>query len=224
LAFRSPARRSALAPRAAPAACALGLCAAAVGCLPSADLDSYRAGSSNGSGGTASVAAQGGSGGDDASAGATGPSGADTALDLPLRDPDAAAAQAGDAGDAGARCGGVDEVAAGERCYLFTTQSASWGAARESCGAWGGRLMVVGSASEDQLLAEHLLGNTWIGLNDIALEGTFVWDGGAGAAYRNWGANEPNDAGGSDCVEKRQSDGRWYDQSCALPKAFACER
>ena len=32
----------------------------------------------------------------------------------------------------------------------------------------------------------------WLGLNDVALEGTFVWANGEYVTYTNWGANEPN--------------------------------
>lgn len=212
---------------------------AASGCLPSEDLAGYSSGAaaSGGSGGTSNLTESAGdsgavSGGGSGSLGASEPGGADTTLDLPVveSEPDPATSST-DAGanpaltDAGsAPCSAVDEVAADERCYRFATASSSWLGALQSCREWGGRLMVIGSVAEDQLLAEHLHGSTWIGLHDILSEGTFVWESGSNASYRNFAPGEPNDVGGSDCVEKRQSDGLWYDQPCALEKPFACER
>lgn len=208
--------------------------------MPSEDLDGYSSGSgaSAGSGGGGSLS----SGGDvtvpvndDAGSGGTGasdPAAADTTLDLPVVEPETDPATfLADAGagpvlsDAGAApCSADDEVAEGERCYRFATSSASWLGAFQSCRGWGGRMMVVGSAAEDALLTEHLQGDTWIGLQDILNEGTFSWENGSSATYRNFAPGEPNDGNGSDCVEKRQSDALWYDQPCALEKQYACEK
>ena len=41
--------------------------------------------------------------------------------------------------------------------------------------------------------------SAWIGLNDIAAEGTFVWANGSTATYRNWQLIEPNSID-DDCV------------------------
>jgi hypothetical protein len=213
-------------------ACASLLGCAALGCMPLTDLDSYHAGTS-GSGGNAgsqSALGESASGATASSGSETEPTLGDTALDLPVNNPESAALDAGsgeawDASDAAlSPCTGNAEVVSGDRCYLLTTEVVSWLVARQACRAWGGHLTVVGSAAEDAWLSQHLLANTWLGLNDIVLEGTFFWDGGADATYRNWGATEPNNESNSDCVEKRSSDGLWYDQSCALAKAYACEK
>jgi lectin-like protein len=208
--------------------------AGASGCVPSGDLDGYSSGWGAG-GGSAGVSSESeGEGGsvviDPGSGGtsASDPAAADTTLDLPVLAPEPDSIDAGSnlvLGDAGSPpCSGADEVIDGERCYRFASSTSNWLGARQSCRQWGGRLIVVGSADEDQLLAEHMLDSTWIGLQDILTEGTFFWENGSDASYRNFAAGEPNDGNGSDCVEKRQSDSLWYDQPCSLSKPFACEK
>jgi hypothetical protein len=218
------------------ARCALtaALLAGVSGCLPTENLDGYSSGSAagGGSGGVSSepeseggtVAVDPGSGGTSASD----PAAADTTLELPVITPEPGVLDAGSspvlADAASEACSGVDEVTEGQRCYRFVSSTSNWLAARQSCRQWGGRLMVVGSADEDQLLAEHMLDDTWIGLQDILIESAFFWENGSDASYRNFALGEQNDGNDSDCVEKRLSDGLWYDQPCALSKAFACER
>ena len=65
--------------------------------------------------------------------------------------------------------------------------------------------------------------NAWIGLNDQASEGNFVWADADAATYRNWNASEPNDSGGEDCVEM-QTTGVWNDLGCGdNSRSFVCE-
>ncbi len=51
----------------------------------------------------------------------------------------------------------------------------------------------------------------FIGLNDIATEGTFVWTDSTPTTYLNWSPGEPNNAGGEDAVEMFSTSGRWND-------------
>jgi hypothetical protein len=68
----------------------------------------------------------------------------------------------------------------------------------------------------------------WIGANDQNVESKWYWANGVsvlgdGYQYSNWGANEPNDWGGSeDCAEVYTGDGTWNDANCAQQRPFVC--
>ena len=59
----------------------------------------------------------------------------------------------------------------------------------------------------------------WIGLNDIAAAGTWVWSDGTSTDYLNWDEPEPNGADAANCVhinpwEYTGPTGQWNDETC----------
>lgn len=67
--------------------------------------------------------------------------------------------------------------------------------------------------------------DVWCGLNDKALEGSFVWAGtGVAMAVSYWAFGEPNPlwAGADDCVVLWPG-GMWNDENCGRPFGFICE-
>ncbi len=70
--------------------------------------------------------------------------------------------------------------------------------------------------------------NAWIGANDLATEGEFLWveDGSpVQSADAQWGASEPDNAGeGEGCVFLHFYTGLWADLLCARTVAFWCQR
>jgi hypothetical protein len=117
----------------------------------------------------------------------------------------------------------------GGHVYLFCTAAVTWGTAATTCSGVGYRLVTIDDAAENGWVAGEAstLGGSewWIGLNDQAGEGRFVWTSGSGAAYRNFDAGEPDDWLGQDCVSMvRDPIGRWADRDCADESfPFACE-
>ncbi len=88
----------------------------------------------------------------------------------------------------------------------------SWASAEATAISLGGHLATVNDQAEhDWLTAQwhSYLGidrDLWIGLNDVAVEGTFVWADGTPVTYTNWDVGEPNNgAGGEDYAAMRKN-------------------
>ena len=80
----------------------------------------------------------------------------------------------------------------------------------------GGHLVTIRNQAEnDWILATFapLAGTAmWIGLNDLATEGAFVWSRGEPVAYTSWDFGQPNDTtGGDDTVVMYPGIGNWDD-------------
>jgi hypothetical protein len=145
---------------------------------------------------------------------------------------DAGDVRAATSPDAGASsealaCDATGELTAAGGCYLLGIQTINWSAASAACDSWGGTLARLDSAEEEAaLLARVAPTDTWIGLNDLASEGTMLWEaGGAPSLYTHWAAQQPDDFDGTeDCVELL-ADGRgWNDRPCTDLRAYLCER
>ena len=113
-----------------------------------------------------------------------------------------------------------------QSCYRWVAlETLAWGGASNKCVTWGGWLATIDSADEQAFVASLVGDRTWIGANDKALEGTFVWDSGEPWGYENWATDEPSDTLGEDCVELNKALGyAWNDSACADPHPFVCER
>jgi hypothetical protein len=86
---------------------------------------------------------------------------------------------------------------------------------------------VIETQAENEWIAEQNVTNPWIGLNDIASEGSFVWLDGEQPGFTKWNDGEPNDAGGAeDCgvlYTTGTSVAMWNDADCSSALPFVCE-
>ena len=90
---------------------------------------------------------------------------------------------------------------------------ADWKDAQIQAAAEGAYLVTINDETEQKWLQAVFGGQpSWIGLNDIAQEGQWVWDNGEPLTYTNWGHQEPGDTsiGEEDYVIFRPS-GKWAD-------------
>ena len=68
-----------------------------------------------------------------------------------------------------------------------------------------------------------LTNDAWFGMNDLDVEGTWVWEDGSTVTYTNWDTSEPNDWGsGEDCGYIKTS-GKWNDYPCDTSHNFICQ-
>ncbi len=126
------------------------------------------------------------------------------------------------------------------RVYLVCNVSQSWVNARAICANAMYRLVQIDDAAENVFVrqtANAAFGSVdiHIGGSDLAIESTWVWDGGdpfwqggsggmpSGGRYANWASGEPNNNGAEDCAEMLPN-GLWNDTDCTDGYRFICRR
>ncbi len=114
------------------------------------------------------------------------------------------------------------QVVQGATSEYKMTDPMSWTQAEQQAVEWGGHLATINSQEENDYVYQLLtgIGKVWIGLNDVAEEGEFVWVSGDTSVYRNWDTGEPNNIGNEDYIEMYGSAassstqfGKWNDAS-----------
>lgn len=108
--------------------------------------------------------------------------------------------------------------------YFLNPQQMSGSQAQAFAQTLGANLVSVQSAAENQCILASLVALgygdgdvVWIGFNDEATEGNFVWYDQSPISYTNWAPGEPNQAGEEDCVQiypGAPNPGMWNDLSC----------
>ena len=115
-------------------------------------------------------------------------------------------------------------------CYKhFRSTKKVWQDAVKACSAEGANLVSIHSAAENsfvQSIISYMKGNrkvgwSWIGFNDIVVDGRFVWSDGSPNGYANWNPGEPS-GGREDCAYIH-SGGSWNDNPCSNTVPFTCK-
>lgn len=116
--------------------------------------------------------------------------------------------------------------------YYYVCPAAPWAAAQANCKAVGGNLVTINNAAEnsfiDALTGDGAKGSYWIGYNDVAAEGNFVWASGETPGYTDFCPGEPNNFNNNqDCVRTNWlcfgGAYRWDDAECAATIPYVCE-
>jgi hypothetical protein len=106
---------------------------------------------------------------------------------------------------------------------FYQRRGMTWYQARLACQEQNGDLATISNIVENNAIVNAFLpfpGDFfWIGLNERASEGNYVWANGDSSTFRNWAPNEPSNPGGDEnCVHMyTQSDiniGTWNNLAC----------
>lgn len=111
--------------------------------------------------------------------------------------------------------------------YYRVSEALTWQEAVARATCVGGYLTTVNDAEENQWLLDTLVtsfGSAYIGYNDTAEEGTFVWFNGETPAYENWAEGEPDNFENEDAVLMLTESGLWNDTSAATVLPSIIER
>nr|XP_061839307.1 lectin BRA-3-like [Nerophis lumbriciformis]XP_061839308.1 lectin BRA-3-like [Nerophis lumbriciformis]XP_061839309.1 lectin BRA-3-like [Nerophis lumbriciformis]XP_061839310.1 lectin BRA-3-like [Nerophis lumbriciformis]XP_061839311.1 lectin BRA-3-like [Nerophis lumbriciformis] len=117
----------------------------------------------------------------------------------------------------------------GPNCYIYQNVLKSFEDAETACIALDPAAYLVSISTDDENTEVTNLitsADPWIGLNDIATDGTFVWTDGSTLypllPFADTLPQFPN--GKKDCVYIAQTDGKWYADDCTKPKPYVCKR
>ena len=113
-------------------------------------------------------------------------------------------------------------------CYKLTQDLKTWNNAMTDCVAIGSNLVTIHSEEEQDFVWSIIPVNVdiWMGGNDIATEGDWVWeDGKPWGVYTKWHPGEPNDANyAEDCLTMYQAHGMWNDLDCDWQLSSICKK
>ncbi len=77
--------------------------------------------------------------------------------------------------------------------FYLQTVPMTWVQAEAYAVSLGGHLVTINNqAEQDWLEATFTERNLWIGFNDRAIEGNWIWASGVATTYTNWSSGEPN--------------------------------
>ncbi len=112
------------------------------------------------------------------------------------------------------------------RAYRRIGTASAWQDQVTACQADGANvyLAVPDNATELQAILTLASSDVWVGVSDIAVEGSFVTVLGAAATFLPWAAGQPdNSGGGSDCVTALSASATYDDKRCSNAAIAVCE-
>ncbi|KAM8872531.1 uncharacterized protein ACB058_004460 isoform 1-T1 [Synchiropus picturatus] len=118
----------------------------------------------------------------------------------------------------------------GDFCYHFETEDVkNWQDAEAQCVSQQGHLVSFHSQEELSFITAHMPGESWVGLNDISVEGQYVYSDGTAAEILPWAPGQPDNwQNNEDCVNLRGMNhaqaGKLNDDFCSSTKDYICKK
>ncbi|MEC8253501.1 MAG: kelch repeat-containing protein [Planctomycetota bacterium] len=98
------------------------------------------------------------------------------------------------------------------------TAPMTWQQAEQVAVSSGGHLATIRDPAENAWALQTFGANLWIGLNDLAVEGAYVWSSGELSPNRNWAPGEPQNDPTQDGVHFWSAyPGQWGDRQTSFP-------
>lgn len=111
--------------------------------------------------------------------------------------------------------------------YQLSENTSKWMHALQTCDDQGGYLTVVDNALENDFLRQaiksHSVSTAYIGLTDVAADGSFLWSNGTQMDYENWNQLPPINGQADFAYLGAWTDGPWYLAGQYTEKQFVCE-
>ncbi|XP_034089862.1 galactose-specific lectin nattectin-like [Gymnodraco acuticeps] len=114
------------------------------------------------------------------------------------------------------------------RFYKYFNTKMTWADAELNCVSQGGNLVSIHSREEKDFVkalikrSDPAEGYTWIGLRDMAKEGSWMWSDGCAAKYFFWYREQPdNNRQDEHCVQDNFGN-MWNDLKCSYTLPSVC--
>ncbi|KAI4823973.1 hypothetical protein KUCAC02_012525 [Chaenocephalus aceratus] len=115
-----------------------------------------------------------------------------------------------------------------DHCYMYKHAAKTWADAEVDCIALGGNLASIPNQGVYTFIRRivntttNANEQTWIGGNDLAKEGLWMWSDGTKFVANNWAPGQPdNDQGLEDCLMMNWND-LINDAPCTKLRPFVC--
>ncbi|XP_078664090.1 E-selectin-like [Branchiostoma floridae x Branchiostoma belcheri] len=119
-------------------------------------------------------------------------------------------------------------------CFKVYDQAKTYDQSRQVCAADGGLLAMPKTSDLNEFLwnlrspYQTEGSDFWIGLNDLIVEGDWLWEDGTPhdvtADWNNWNSGEPNNLrGAEDCGQLFEGGSVWNDDPCGRSHKFLCQ-
>lgn len=126
-----------------------------------------------------------------------------------------------------------DSASGSSKCFYYSAadDKRSWDNARTTCEqmAAGAQLACPSDVDQNDVIGIYNKEDSWIGLNDHAVENQWTWLDGTPFAYTRWkchffgGACEPNSFTGNEDCGALRDDNKWEDEDCSLERRYWCQ-